>query len=112
MTSPLITPFLGVGLSLIALISTPLAARFTHRQPDPDAGYFTTTIIALLITAAYGSGAISMIMWISDFGKVATWILIPSYLVAMAVAGRMIWKVLGPHAEPTAPKAGIRPLGA
>lgn len=103
---------LGVGLSLIALVATPLAARVTHRRPDPDSGYMSTTIMALLITAAYGVGAISMIIAISDLGSTATWILIPAYCVAMVAGSRLAWKTLGPDAATAAPKAGVSPLGA
>ncbi|MCR9073710.1 MAG: hypothetical protein NXI18_18650 [Alphaproteobacteria bacterium] len=112
MTSSLITLLVGVGLSLIAIVSTPLAARVTYRQPDPDTGYFSTTIMALLITAAYGGGAISMIIWVSDFGAPATWIMIPAYLIAMAVLGRLVWKLIGPHAAPRATRMSIHPVGA
>ncbi|MDF1790884.1 MAG: hypothetical protein P1U88_03195 [Thalassobaculaceae bacterium] len=112
MSSPLITLVLAVSLSAIAIVATPLAARVTHRLPNPEAGYFSTTIMALLITAAYGIGAISAIIWISEFGSTAAWILIPAYLVTMLIVGRVAWKILGPHQATVLPAAGIRPLGA
>ena len=106
MTMSLITLLVALGLSSVALIATPLAARFTHRMTDPDSGYFSTTMMALLITAAFGGGAISAIIWISELGKTASWILIPVYFIAMLGAGRVSWRVLGPE------QMGSNPLGA
>ncbi|WPZ37018.1 hypothetical protein T8K17_12865 [Thalassobaculum sp. OXR-137] len=112
MTMSLITLLVGVCLSAVALIATPLAARVTHRMKDPDAGYFSTTIMALLITAAFGGGAISAIIWIADLGKTASWILIPVYFIGMLVAGRILWRVLGPDARRGSTVGGAHPLGA
>lgn len=112
MSSSLITLLLGVGLSVVALLATPLAARATHRLPTPEAGYVSTTIMALLITAAYGIGAISMIIWISELGATATWILVPAYLAVMLVGGRFVCKALGPQAAPVVPPIGVHPIGA
>ena len=114
MSMSLITLLVGIGLSAVALISTPLAARVTHTMPDPEAGYFSTTLMALLITAAYGGGAISSIMWFAELGKTAAWVLVPAYLIAMIVLGRVVWKILGPRETTVAavPVTGIQPLGA
>jgi hypothetical protein len=112
MTSHLITLLLGIGLSVIALTATPLAARVTHRMPDPDSGYFSTTIMALLITSAFGGGAISSIIWISGLGPTAAWTLIPAYLVIMFVAGRFSWKILGPRSHAAVAVPGAHPAGA
>jgi hypothetical protein len=108
----MITLLLGVGLSALALIATPLAARVTHRMPDPDAGYFSTTIMALLITSAFGGGAISSIIWIAELGKTAAWTLIPTYIIVMFVAGRFAWRALGPHQPVVAVIPGAHPAGA
>lgn len=112
MTTSLVTLLLGIGLSALALVATPLAARLTHRMPDPDAGYFSTTLMALLITAAFGGGAISAIIWIAGLGPTAAWVLIPAYAIVMFVFGRYTWKALGPnnHAVPVLP--GVHPVGA
>lgn len=112
MTSSLITLLLGIGLSVVALVATPLAARVTHRMPDPDSGYFSTTIMALLITAAFGGGAISSIIWIAGLGKTAALALVPAYIIVMFVAGRFAWKALGPHQQAIPMAPGIRPMGA
>lgn len=112
MTTTLLPLLLGVGLSALALVATPLAARFTHRLPDPDAGYFPTTLMALLITAAFGGGAISSIIWISGLGSTAAMVLIPAYAIVMFFAGRFSWKALGPHQHAAPVIVGAHPAGA
>jgi hypothetical protein len=112
MTVSLVAPLLGIGLSAVALIATPLAARVTHRMPDPESGYFSTTVMALLITAAFGGGGISTVVWIAEFGKTATWILVPAYIVFMVVAGRIAWRLFGPQDPSRVRMPGGHPLGA
>ncbi|WP_028794054.1 hypothetical protein [Thalassobaculum salexigens] len=112
MTTTLITLLLGVGLSALALVATPLAARLTHRMPDPDSGYFSTTLMALLITSAFGGGAISSIIWIAGMGSTAAMVLIPAYVIVMFVVGRFTWKALGPHQHVVPMVPGARPAGA
>lgn len=96
MSSTLATLLLGLGLSALALVAVPLAARLTHNLPDPEAGFVSTTIMGLLITACFGVGAICMIIGLSDFGSFAAWFLIPAYLIALPVLGKVAWMFLGP----------------
>ncbi len=107
MSSTLLTLLTGLGLSAFSLVATPLAARVTHRMNDPEAGFVPTTILGLLITGCVGVGAICMVIGLSRFGGLASWILIPGYFLALIVLGIVAWRTLGPDRHLHRPIAGV-----
>lgn len=90
------TMLLGVGLSALALVATPLAARFARSKPNAESGFLPTTILSVLLTGLFGVGATCVFLGLSDFGSTMAFVAIAVYFVAMAVIGRFLWPLLGP----------------